>query len=502
MKLMRYAGVSIKVSEKKGARKSAPKGTVVDPRIPELRVKSTGKILDAHPLAARAYIDEEWRHKKRNQLVEAIQRKNPLWVCPLCEVPVKLSSSRKGNFFFRHAVKEDGRCLYKTKDPLPDNVRAAKYNGAKESDAHKEMKTRLLESLYADPSFPHDWILEERRWKGASPWEWRQPDVQAVRDGQRIAFEIQLSSTFIDEVVARREFYLRQGGILIWIFQGVEKENPRLYQGDILFNNNGNLFVVDDETVSTSIQERRLYLRNYHLIPDVTSGVNSPTWSEGELVPFDTLTLDVGTQRAYGFDYESALAEFITNELELRKESCRNTLRELWLNHDPIHYNIFHDQSIEDECIRLKDNLVTVGVTLPSFGDKGSNFESVSHFIYQMLSVVSGKPIGTNLRDILGVWNNVFQNWKGYAWYFCVLASQYQMLPSLRKQDEEARAKRPTNKKGQAIKTFDEKLQVVRDGHNGDYKPSPQVASIAAFLFPDTPHFVRQAERLQNDLGR
>ncbi|MBJ6802774.1 DUF6035 family protein [Geomonas propionica] len=488
--------------DNRARRKSAPKGTVIDPRIPELRVKSTGAIVDAYPLAARAYTDEDWRHKKRKELVEAIKRNSPVWACPLCDVPVKLSSSTRGNFFFRHAFKEDGRCLHKTRDALPDDVRAAKYNGAKESDAHKEMKKRLLYSLYADSSFAKDSILEERRWEGASPWEYRQPDVQAVRNNQRIAFEVQLSSTLIDEVVARREFYLRQGGILIWIFQAVEKENPRLYQGDILFNNNGNLFVVDDETVSTSMQERRLYLRNYHLIPKVTAGVNSPTWSEGELVPFDALTLDVGTQRAYGFDYESALANVMVDELEFRKETYRNTLRELWLKHDPIHYHIFHDESVKDECIKLRNNLMTVGVTLSSFSDKGSNFESMSHFIYHMLSVMSGKPVGTNLRDILGVWNNIFQNWKGYAWYFCVLASQYQMLPSLRKQDEEARAKRPTNKKGQAIKTFDEKLQVVRDGHNGDYKPSPQVASIAAFLFPDTPHFVRQAERPQKDLGR
>jgi len=498
VKALKYSGSHIQKARKLTPRKSVPKGTVVDPRIPELRIKSTGEIIDAHPLAARAYTDEEWRHKTRNELVEAIQRKNPIWVCPLCDVPVKLSSSWKGNYFFRHAVKEDGRCLYKTKEQLPDDVRAAKYNGAKESDAHKEMKGLLLQSLHSDPSFDPDSILEEKRWKGSSPWEWRQPDVQARRSDLRIAYEIQLSSTFIDEVVARREFYLRQGGILIWIFREVEKENPRLYQGDILFNNNGNLFVVDDETVSRSVSEQKLYLRNFHLIPNVSNGNNKPIWSEGELVAFQDLTFDLTTQRAFYFDYEMEVKRCLKFDLETRKEESRKRFFTFWLTHEPLQYrNEF--ESVEEEYITLARCMSSVGITLPSLTDDRSGFSYLSTFVYQMQSAMTGQPHGTKLSDLSAVWNNVYQHWKDFTWYFCILASQYKTMSYLRIQDREARTKRPTNKKGERIKTLDEKLGIVKDGLADEYRPSPHLASIAAFLYPDTPRFAELAEGLEHD---
>ncbi len=34
----------------------------------------------------------------------------------------------------------------------------------------------------------------------------------------RMAFEIQLSTTFIRVIAERREFYLREGGLLVWLF--------------------------------------------------------------------------------------------------------------------------------------------------------------------------------------------------------------------------------------------------------------------------------------------
>ncbi|WP_407066812.1 DUF6035 family protein [Extensimonas sp. H3M7-6] len=50
----------------------------------------------------------------------------------------------------------------------------------------------------------------EETWKG-SIGEWRRPDVQAKFGDLRMAFEIQLSTTYIRVIAERQEFYLREG---------------------------------------------------------------------------------------------------------------------------------------------------------------------------------------------------------------------------------------------------------------------------------------------------
>jgi hypothetical protein len=62
-------------------------------------------------------------------------------------------------------------------------------------------------------------------WKGAISGEWRKPDVRATYNDVNIAFEIQLSTTYLDVIVGRRQFYLEQGGLLFWIFALFDNEH-------------------------------------------------------------------------------------------------------------------------------------------------------------------------------------------------------------------------------------------------------------------------------------
>lgn len=56
----------------------------------------------------------------------------------------------------------------------------------------------------------------------------------------------------------RRAFYLREGGLLLWVFKSFDMGDARLTQGDI-YNNNRNSFVVSQETLEAS---RRAELAN------------------------------------------------------------------------------------------------------------------------------------------------------------------------------------------------------------------------------------------------
>ena len=59
-----------------------------------------------------------------------------------------------------------------------------------------------------------------------------------------MVFEIQLSTTYVNVIAERRDFYLNEGGMLLWIFYNFDAGERRLTQDDVFFNNNRNAFVV------------------------------------------------------------------------------------------------------------------------------------------------------------------------------------------------------------------------------------------------------------------
>jgi hypothetical protein len=128
-----------------------------------------------------------------------IKEGEPLYLCAECFTPVYLCCRKaKHRFFFRH-TKEDGTCSAVTRGVLSqDEIDARKYNGAKESFFHRQMKQWLVESLEASGKFVN--IAQEQRWKGPVTGAWRKPDVSARYQGLPVAFEVQLSTTFLDVI--------------------------------------------------------------------------------------------------------------------------------------------------------------------------------------------------------------------------------------------------------------------------------------------------------------
>ena len=104
-------------------------------------------------------------------------------------------------FHFRHHPVIEGliQCDISTKGELSSaQITAIKYNAQKESQAHIRLKGIIRDSLIADRSCGEP--LVEKVWTGqpvADRATWRKPDVQVVRGNDRIAFEVQLSTTFL-----------------------------------------------------------------------------------------------------------------------------------------------------------------------------------------------------------------------------------------------------------------------------------------------------------------
>jgi hypothetical protein len=221
---------------------------VSDPEIPVVFESATGQELPVSEVLGNDMAEVV-------QLRSAVKASNledrATYLCPECFVPLSLISRREHRrFFFRHTI-EGGRCSAVTRGELSqDEIRARRYNGVKESVLHRDMKRWLAESLHVDGRFSD--IAQEQRWSGPVTGAWRKPDVSALFNGVKVAFEVQLSTTFLDVIVQRRSFYLKEGGLLFWVFARFDEDARKLTVDDVFYNNNQNAFIVSEATRDAS----------------------------------------------------------------------------------------------------------------------------------------------------------------------------------------------------------------------------------------------------------
>ncbi|WP_281277541.1 DUF6035 family protein [Hankyongella ginsenosidimutans] len=112
-------------------------------------------------------------------------------------------------------------------------------SGAQESPLHLRVKNLVAELLNADPlTEPGSVVVDEYVVCGEIR---RRPDVRATYDGKPIAIEIQLATTQIPIIVAREDFYQREGRHLIWLtwnFVPVERAHLLTAFEDIFYSHN------------------------------------------------------------------------------------------------------------------------------------------------------------------------------------------------------------------------------------------------------------------------
>lgn len=305
---------------------------VDDPEITLIFDRATGEERTFHHYSELSY-DEAMtlRHALREQGEDSSR-----WlVCALCGIRVSLCVSRLSTenlprFYFRH-VEDPDNCPQRELNRLSiEEMDARKYLGQRESATHIRLKEWLVKSLQADPSFST--IRTEER-VVAADGSWRKPDVQATwRDGQRIVFEVQLSTTYLHVVQERSAFYKKEGIALVWIFRKIENLRPAMTQEDIFYLNNRNVFTITEETISASLASGRMQLE-CHWSPEA-GGIRERTW-RSQLVSFEQLQLDIPNRRVFFVDCSSTdwiedfrkkfIAWWPTNEIA-RPDATWNTL--------------------------------------------------------------------------------------------------------------------------------------------------------------------------------
>ncbi|MGX1126544.1 DUF7830 domain-containing protein [Pseudomonas sp. HLS-6 TE3448] len=175
-------------------------------RLTEILDLETGQTVDLQSFLSR---ELGLVMKDRGELASRYARnpEQPWLVCEWCTTPVILVLTQERRFHFRHHPREEGRhkCSVSTRGKFSAaQINCMKYNAAQESAAHLRLKGIIRDSLIADENCSEP--LVEKIWKGmplADRAQWRKPDVQVERAGQRLAFEVQLSTTYLTEIVGR-----------------------------------------------------------------------------------------------------------------------------------------------------------------------------------------------------------------------------------------------------------------------------------------------------------
>ena len=438
---------------------------VIKPEIPVVMDMETGRELTLEEALGNDYAKIEIL---RMELAEKLAKDQPqLYVCPVCGVKVYLSCIRSGNekrFFFKHQI-EDGSCSAITRGLLTkEEIDARRYNGAKESRAHIRIKEIIKASLECDPDF--SCVEVESVWKGRNRAEWRKPDVRAVWRGHlKVVFEIQLSTTYLHVIAQRRQFYLREGGLLCWIFRCFDpSEGALLTQDDIFYNNNQNLFLASEETLRESKQRCAITL-DCNWIEAAAGELNASRWQR-KLATFSELTLDQEKQRVFFYDHD---AQFAKLNYPASDENLRERFENWWTgrtNYDPYH---------EKEWADFYTEFDKKGIVLPK---QPYQTDGPKVLINALYTAKYGKPIGWEHKKFISVCHTIAGGHPEILKSFRVALWVYGRAEQIQKEDAEG--KKPGAWKDK-VKHYMKQIQ-ARDSN---YDHDPCFDGLIAFLFPE-----------------
>lgn len=266
----------------------------------------SGKLISAEELLA---MDEEALRKLRRLSLSNIQRSglsedNPRLRCALCEGPVHISMwhTRLGNRWFAHhgAVTQ---CPYRTERRMsPEEQFAWQYQGQQEGVDHRYLKHFIADWAEREPDSREVW-RDKVRPSDLKPGEWKRPDVRAKVGHREIVFEIQLSYTYLSEVLRRDAFYQQDGVHILWVFRRFEPH--REVVRDEFFHNHRNVFVLDEAAEQETVKRGRLTFRCYYQTPTLSGDTVTEKWGS-RYVNLDDLIFPEPASRPYYRDFDEA----------------------------------------------------------------------------------------------------------------------------------------------------------------------------------------------------
>ena len=234
--------------------------------------------------------------------------------CAICKQPLFLSRRIGGvsNRWFTHDGKSEDCPWYEGNRLTPDQTKALIYRGQQEGADHRRIKEFIAHWLQNDPDVSGV-KQEQTTFSEVVKGEWRRPDVKCLFRGIPLVFEIQLSYTFLSDVIARDEFYRRDGIFIIWVFSSFDLNRAAVI--DEAFFNRRNLFVLDKNALAQTVERRVLTFTGHHQIPRLHGRTVRDEWVNKPITLGDA-NFPSDTMRPYFFDYDSELERLQAERFE------------------------------------------------------------------------------------------------------------------------------------------------------------------------------------------
>lgn len=386
--------------------------SVIDPAVTEVMVVDTGQHVPVTTVLGTNYAE---LMKLRMDVRTALHQDRPMYRCSICSAPVHICrTENEQRFYFKHRPGELN-CPAITRDGLNQKeLDARKYNGAKESTLHLTMKNWIVECLTADGRFEN--IRQESRWAGPLTGEWRRPDVSATFNGTPIAFEVQLSTTYLNVIAERRMFYLEQGGLLFWIFAVFDSEHRRMTEDDVFYNNNQNAFLVNAQTTEDSLARKEFMLECVWAEPTKNGGTSA---FHRKRVSFHDLTLEPNTQRAFFYDFDSARQK-LADASNQAAQALRDDF-EAWCGASG-----YSSENRDAEWDAFKRRFHPYGFTFPRYRS-GMDFS----LFLALYSAKNNKPWGSQRKKLVEVAHRVATAEKPHLTWFMHAVRKYGHLTTM-----------------------------------------------------------------------
>lgn len=244
------------------------------------------------------------------------------YVCVYCKQPVVLRGRKNfrmatPNYYFSHQYKSKDCIIKTTSQFTSEQILAIKYNRVKESKRHIELKTLIAH--YLSIELGKDNVIVEKVYQDSeTPSKWRKPDVLAKFDNKEIAFELQLSTTFLTVIVQRSVFYQKQSVFLIWVFDdfSIETDTQRFTQKDVYYNNKQNVFLFDNEAKNKSLIANKLQLKCLYKKYSIVNNALDERWVT-TFISLNEITYDQVKMECFYVDTEN---ERLKLQVEIKKE--------------------------------------------------------------------------------------------------------------------------------------------------------------------------------------
>lgn len=192
-------------------------------------------------------ISDNISSQKEGFIIREDYNSDPLrFTCKHCAQTLVVAHSVKDNVYFRHLPNSE-YCVLKDSNlsnDVIDGYRSVAFSG--ESDRHKELKNKIGHLLKYEEGVEKDSIDIDTKYLAKGDQK-RRPDVYCCYNGNKLAFEIQLSYLPMHYIMHRYQFYQSIGVYLIWIIDITEPKVLKTFERDVKYIwPHQNLFRLDE----------------------------------------------------------------------------------------------------------------------------------------------------------------------------------------------------------------------------------------------------------------